>query len=83
MLFDLHKFHLSHEESTSMLLDIMREMTVIFVVHLLTFIIDERGELFGENIFKYALYVTIALVLYNVAKKIFTENNKKIRQIKK
>jgi hypothetical protein len=68
-------------EAIEMFEDIMKFLTVIFIVHILLFAVDDQGDLLGEFALKILLYVTIALIIYHlIIKKIInklTSKNKK------
>lgn len=54
------------DEVINMTIDIGRALTQAIVVHLLSYAIDDRGELFNERILKKLLYITISMVLFNL-----------------
>jgi hypothetical protein len=62
---------LSKSESLNMWLDITKFLTIVLVVHLLLYSIDDYGELFSERVLKLFLYLTISLIIYHLIVKKF------------
>jgi uncharacterized membrane protein len=46
--------------------DILKFLTIAIVIHLLTYAVDNEGELFDEKSLKLFLYLIISLVIYNL-----------------
>ena len=47
-------------------IDVGRGLTLATVVHILSVFIDDKGELLNEQFLKQLLYITIAMVLFNL-----------------
>ena len=60
------KSHLSAQESTDMMKDLLKAITILFIVHLFYHIVDENVEFLDETNLKLALYVTLGIVAYHV-----------------
>lgn len=54
------------ERINSMMDDIVKFITIIIVVHLLSFLVDKEGGFFDEKTLKLLLYVTIALCIHHI-----------------
>lgn len=63
--------HLSKNESTKMMEDIIYCLTVIFIVHILMHIMDDNVDILDEAIIKLALYSTLGIVFYHFVVKMF------------
>lgn len=69
--------NISKSNLKNLMHDIVREITIIVVIHLLTNIIDNSGELFSEKVLKHIFYTVIALIIFNLfTKKIFIKIDK-------
>jgi hypothetical protein len=44
--------------------DIAKFLTIAIIIHLMLYIVDDYGELFGEFSLKIFLYLTIGLIIY-------------------
>jgi len=67
-----NKFSLTKEESIEMSNDITRALTQAFIVHILSYIIDNEGSLLSEKTLKKFLYITLSLIIFNLfTKKLF------------
>lgn len=51
-------------QSKSMWNDIVKFITIIVIVHLLFYCVDDYGGFFNESILKILLYTTIAIIIY-------------------
>jgi len=60
------KFNVNKDDFDQMMDDIGRMLTYVIIVHTLSYIIDNDGELFSEQILKKFLYITISMVIYNL-----------------
>lgn len=58
--------------------DIVKYVSIIFIVHFLLYTIDDRGQLFDEFVVKLLIYVTIGLVIYHMIIKQFIEKTDKL-----
>jgi|AntRauTorckE6833_2_1112554.scaffolds.fasta_scaffold10899_3 hypothetical protein len=54
------------EDVKNTTIDVGRGLTLAIVVHVLSVFIDDKGELLNEQFLKQMLYITIAMVLYNL-----------------
>lgn len=70
--------NINKKEATDMFEDIMKFLTIIFIIHVLLFAVDDYGDLLSEFTLKILLYVTIALVIYHlIIKKVINSIVKK------
>jgi hypothetical protein len=73
--------NINKKEAVDMFEDIIKFLTVIFIIHVLLFAVDDQGDLLSEFSLKILLYVTIALIIYHlIIRKIIvklTRKNKK------
>ena len=63
------------DEAINMMIDIGRGLTQAIVVHLLSYAIDNEGELFNEKILKKFLYITISMILFNLVVRRYLVSN--------
>ena len=55
-----------------MLEDIFKLLTYLMVVHLMVVVVDNKGEIFDDNLLRKLLYSSIAMVIYHmVIRKVF------------
>ena len=65
-------------ESVQMWDDIMKFLTVAVIVHMLSYAVDNEGELFDERALKMFLYIVIGVVVYNlVIRRLFMRKDEK------
>jgi len=57
---------MTENEAISMTTDLVKFLTLIIVVHLLSYAIDNDDQLFSEKILKKLLYVTLGIIIYNL-----------------
>lgn len=70
--------NINKKEATDMFEDIMKFLTIIFIIHILLFAVDDYGDLLSEFTLKILLYVTISLVIYHlIVKKVINRMIKK------
>lgn len=61
-------------ESSLMWDDIVKILTILIVYHILSYMIDDKGDFFGEDILKLMLYTTTGIIVYHlIIKKIVTK----------
>jgi hypothetical protein len=53
------------KEAKNMWSDVIKFLIIIFIVHFLFYIIDDKGEFCSELVLKLMLYVTLALVVFH------------------
>ena len=58
--------HLSGEESTKMIEDIALAMTIIFVFHILSHVVNENVELLDVVTIQYSLYIILGIGMYHM-----------------
>lgn len=69
--------NITKSDAINMTADIVKSITQIIVLNILTTFIDGEDVLFGEKMLRNMLYITIARVVYNlVTKKIFVPKRK-------
>jgi hypothetical protein len=56
----------SKREAVDMFDDIIKFLTVVFIIHILLFAVDDYCDLLSEFSLKIFLYVTLALVIYHL-----------------
>lgn len=57
---------LNKKEATEMFEDIVKFLTIVVIIHLLLFAVDDYGDLLSEFSLKIFLYVTLSLVIYHL-----------------
>ena len=68
-------FKLNKEEVEDMISDIVRLLTIYIIFHLLSYSIDDQGELFDEKTLKYSIYIVIATIIYHIIiKRVISQN---------
>lgn len=69
----MFNFHLdiSKNEVINITQDIVKWITIYIVIHFLTYAIDNEGDLLNEKVLKKLLYITIAMIIYNLTTKRF------------
>ena len=69
---------------TIMMDDIMKALTLAVVVHILSYSLDDKDNIFDEKSLKKFLYIIISMILYNLfIRKIFIHKNNKKKKNKK
>jgi hypothetical protein len=70
--------NITKREAVDMFDDIIKFLTVVFIIHLLLFAVDDYCDLLSEFSLKIFLYVTLALVIYHlIVRKIMNKLLKK------
>lgn len=57
---------ISKKEAVAMTEEIARGISYVFIFHLLAYSIDGDDELFSEKALKRMLYLTIAIIIFNL-----------------
>lgn len=72
---------ITKDEAHNMLNDIVKMITMILVVHFLSYSIDNQGTFLDIKIVKLLLYVTISMVIFNlVIKRVINKNDNKSKK---
>lgn len=58
--------YLSKSETSLMINDILKILTVIIIYNLMICIIDNEGDFLDENTLKLMLYITVGMIIYYV-----------------
>lgn len=75
--------NITKSEAKNMWDDILKFLTIVIIIHLLLYSVDDQGELFDENTLKKFLYLTIGVIIYHliikkiITDKLFTQTSKK------
>ncbi len=73
-------FTLNKNEGVDMFNDIIKVLSIAFIIHLLLFAVDDYDDLLSEFSLKIFLYLTLAVLLYHlIIKKITNKYLKKKR----
>lgn len=57
--------NLNKVEAEQMWIDITKFLTVAITIHVLLYVVDDYGELFGETALKLFLYLTLGFIFYH------------------
>ncbi len=60
------QFNVNKNDINNMMDDIGKMVTYVMVVHVLSYIVDNEGELFSMKILKKILWVTVSMFIYNL-----------------
>jgi hypothetical protein len=65
-----------------MILEIIRFLSHITLLHILNYMIDNKDELFDISYLKVMLFTTMAIVIYHIIiKKLFKDKTKKMKLV--
>ena len=65
----------SKHEIENMLTDIIKISSILVIIHLLSYSIENEGDLFDEKTLKYIVYIVIAFIIYHfIIKRIVLQN---------
>jgi hypothetical protein len=79
--------NLNKKEVELMWHDIIKYLTIAITIHLLFYVVDDEGQLFGEYALKFFLYLVLGLIIYylivkKAIDKYFTKEPKGLEKVK-